>query len=145
MYAVIPFFLLLNCNENKGKTNKELSQNDTIKPQTKISVYKEYDEKGNLISLDSSYSYFYSNIKNDSILEKEIFKKFKLDFHKNFMPIDSLSMSDLFQSNLFKLNEFYTDEFFQNNLKLQQEQMTKIYKRLDSIKNIFYKKQFLIE
>ena len=141
MYLVTLFLLLLSCNENKSKMNKELSQNDTIKPETKIRVHKEYDKYGNLISIDSSYSAFYSNIKNDSILEKEIFKKFKLDFDKNITPMDSIFMNDFFIDESFRLNDFYTDEFFQNSFKLQQERLKNMFKRMDSIKNSYYNKQ----
>lgn len=63
---------------------------DTIQPKTTIQVHKEYDENGNLIRLDSTYTYFYSNIKNDSILERDIYKKFKLGFDKELTPLDSV-------------------------------------------------------
>jgi len=145
MYTVTLFFLLLNCIDNKDKMNTELSQNDTIKPQTKISVHKEFDKYGNLISIDSSYSYFYSNIKNDSMVEKETFEKFKLDFDANFKSLDSIFMNDYFINEPFKSNHFYTDKFFQKNFKLQQEHIKRMFKRMDSIKNSYYKKQIFDE
>ena len=137
-------FFLSACN-GQTKSNKEAQKNDTIKPQTKITVHKEYDEQGNLISLDSTYSYFYSNIKNDSILEREIFDKFKLDFDNRFQSMDSLFMKDFFNESPFRINDFYTEDYFQQNFKLHQERINDMFKRMDSLKNSFYKKQIFKE
>ena len=62
--AIMLTVTLSGCNGQKWK--KEIA--DTAKvntPKTDIRVNKEYDENGNLIKYDSSYSYFYSNSKNN--------------------------------------------------------------------------------
>lgn len=133
-------FLLVSCN-GQIKSEKQGQQQDTIKPEIDISVHKEYDEQGNLISIDSIYSYFYSNIKNDSLLEKEIFNNFKLDFNSRFKSIDSLFMKDFFIEAPFKLNDFYTEEYFQNHYKEHQKRIENLYKQMDSLKNRYYLKQ----
>lgn len=143
----LALFLLMalsffNCQSqnNKAKTKKEVTK-DTIKPQTKIKVNKQYDEFGNLISMDSTYTYFYSNIKGDSLLESDIFNKFKLDFNKQFMPLDSMFMQDIFKGSPFKNHNFYTDDFFRDNFKSHQKRIDKLLQQMDSVKNNFYKKQ----
>ncbi|NNC69762.1 MAG: hypothetical protein HKN90_02955, partial [Flavobacteriaceae bacterium] len=90
---------------------------------------------------DSTYSSFYSNIRNDSILEKKIFNTFKNNFNNRFHSFDSLFIDDFFNDDPFKLHDFYTDEFFQNNLKLHQKRMQDIFREMDSVKNKFYKKR----
>lgn len=143
IFAILLSFLLTNCN-SQNKPKQELVQKDSIKPQTKIRVNKEYDEQGNLISIDSSYSYFYSNIKNDTLMEKEIFDKFKLDFDNRFTSLDSIFSNDFFKGSPFEMNDFYTNDFFQDNFKLHQDRMNKMLKEMDSIKNNFYKKESFI-
>lgn len=140
MYAVLLSFTVTSCNGQK-KLDKTIVSNDTIKPKTNISVHKEYDENGNLISVDSTYTYFYSNIKNDSALEKEIFDRFKLNFNDHFEPIDSIFMDNFFENTPFNLNDFYTDDFFQQNFKNHQQKLEQIFKEMDSLKNSYYREQ----
>lgn len=137
IFSLLLSFSLTNCNGQESN-NKTTSKNDTVKPQIKSEVYKEYDEDGNLIRIDSTYSYFYSNIKNDSILEQQFFKDFKMGFEDNFSTIDSLFMQDFFMDTPFKMNDFYTDDFFENRFNLQQNNIKEIFKRMDSIKNHYY-------
>ena len=140
LFISLVSFLSTSCN-SQTKTEKGSNLNDTIKPKIDIKVQKDYDENGNLISVDSTYSYFYSNIKNDSILEKEIFDKFKLNFEGHFRPLDSIFMGDFFGQDPFNINNFYTDEFFKNNFKMHQKRMEQIMKEMDSLKNNYYRKQ----
>lgn len=137
--AVLLSFSLTSCS-GQEKSKEIAQQKDTIKPQVKVDVKKEYDEYGNLIRIDSTYSSFYSNIKGDSLLEKEIFEKFRKQFHTRHFSIDSLFMDDFFTEDPFKLHDFYTDEFFQNNFKLHQERLENIFREMDSIKNRYYKR-----
>lgn len=138
--CILLVFSFASCKGQKAQ--EKITENlDTIKPQTKVSVKKEYDEYGNLVRIDSTYSSFYSNIKNDSILEKKIFNTFKNNFNNRFHSFDSLFIDDFFNDDPFKLHDFYTDEFFQNNLKLHQKRMQDIFREMDSVKNKFYKKR----
>ncbi|MET2984142.1 hypothetical protein [Aureibaculum conchae] len=130
-------FSLTSCI-GQEKTDKNNSEKDTIQPKINTSVHKEYDENGNLISIDSTYSYFYSNIKNDSILEQQFYKDFKMGFDNNFKNIDSLFMKDFFMDTPFKMNDFYTDDFFENRFELRQKIMRDVFKRMDSLKNSYY-------
>lgn len=118
-----------------------LNENDTIKPKTSYKVHKEYDEDGNLISVDSTYTYFYSNIKGDSLMEQKVFKNFKHGFDKNFMDMDSIMSSDFFNDNLFRMHDFYTDDFFSNRFRMNDRSVEDIFRKMDSLKNSFYKDQ----
>lgn len=139
-HVIICSLVLTSCN-GQTKSDTLVKNKDTIKPKVNIKVYKEYDEKGNLISIDSTYTYFYSNIKNDSILEKEIFNNFRLDLNNQFKPFDSLFMKDFFQDSPFRIPDFYTDDFFQNNYKSHKKRIENIFKEMDSLKNRYYLKQ----
>jgi len=140
MFTVFVSLMLVSCN-GQNKLEKTTDKKDTIKPEIDINVHKEYDENGNLIRVDSTYTYFYSNIKNDSLLEKEIFDRFKLNFKGHFKPIDSLFMEDFYKDEPFNLDNFYTDEFFKDNFKFHQKRIDDIFKQMDSLKNSFYKRE----
>ncbi|MEO9570053.1 MAG: hypothetical protein ABJH82_06410 [Polaribacter sp.] len=129
-----------NCQSQNSKVkNNTQQQLDTIKPKTKIQVNKEYDKYGNLKRLDSSYSYFYSNITGDTILEREIFNKFNLNLNRQFKPFDSLFTNNFFNGSPFNKPNFYTDDFFKNNYKSHQKRIDKLLQQMDSMKNNFYK------
>ena len=140
--TILLSFFLTSCNGQK-KVDQALNKMDTIKPQTNFSVHKEYDEYGNLISVDSTYTYFYSNIKNDSILEKQLFNNLKFDFSNRYHSIDSLLMKDFFSGDPFKMEDFYTNDFFENGFLLQQKGIREIFKEMDSLKNRYYKEKQL--
>ena len=140
MFTVFVSLMLVSCN-GQNKLKKTTDKKDTIKPEIDINVHKEYDENGNLIRVDSTYTYFFSNIKNDSLLEKEIFDRFKLNFKGHFKPIDSLFMEDFYKDEPFNLDNFYTDEFFKDNFKFHKKRIDDIFKQMDSLKNSFYKRE----
>ena len=142
LVATLLFFSLTSCNAQVN-SKKSDEKKDSIQPEVNISVNKEYDENGNLIRVDSMYTSFYSNIKSDSILEKQIFEKFKRNFDLNFKPIDSIFMKDSYMMDPFKEFDFYTDDFFENHFRFRQERMKDIFKEMDSLKNSFYKQKQL--
>jgi len=143
MLISIISFLLTSCN-GQFKTEKQLVvKKDTIKPIEKVKVIKEYDDEGNLISIDSSYYYFYSTIKNDTLLEKEIFDKLKNDMDIQFKSIDSLFKNDFLIKSPFNIQDFYTNDFYLNQLKFHNKNIENIIKEMDSIKNKFYANQKL--
>jgi hypothetical protein len=55
--------------------------------------------------------------------------------------MNELFMDSFFKDELFKMNDFYTDDFFEKNLLREKEQMNNFIKKLDSIKNHFYKEK----
>src|SRR5688572_31969462 len=62
-------FLFTACHEKtNGQTAKaETKQADsTTKPQVNIRVNRHYDDKGNVIGFDSTYTSFYSNVEGDT-------------------------------------------------------------------------------
>lgn len=139
--AVLTAFSIMSCTGQKH-TEKTTDNTDSIQPETNFSVHKEYDEHGNLISVDSTYTYFYSNIKNDSLREQEIFNNFKMNLGDHFQSMDSLFMNELYNNQMpFNMNDFYTDDFFQKNFDLKRENIQNIFKQMDSLKNSFYNEQ----
>ncbi|WP_456378267.1 hypothetical protein [Lutibacter sp.] len=140
VFIVISLFIFYSCQSQVNKD--EIKKNE---PKTNIVVHKEYDEDGNLIRIDSSYSYVYSNIKNDSILEEKLFENLKLSFNNRSKELDSIFTNSFFNDKLFKTNGFYTNDFFERNNTQHEKEIKEILKIFDSIKNKFYSNTFQIE
>ena len=137
------FFLMLNIFLNSCQAQEEKKSNsidlEKNKPQTKITVNKEYDEDGNLIHYDSTYSYYYSNIKGDSLLADSIFKNFQKSLFEQF----PMSQSPFFESFFFEDSlweyDFYKSDFFRERYRLNQQRMEDLFREMDSLKNSFFR------
>lgn len=136
--------VLVGC---KGQVTDKTGSNklDTInkiEPKTNIKVNKEYDENGNLIRYDSTYSYYYSNIEGDSLLRDSVFNKFRNFFHEEYNFSDEPFFNNLFfQDSLLKY-DFYNNDFFIKRFKNNQMQMNDFFLQMDSLKNRFFEYQF---
>jgi hypothetical protein len=131
---------LSGCNGQKGK--KDMA--DTVQvnaPKTDIRVNKEYDKNGNLIKYDSTYSYFYSSIKNNEWKRDSIFENFKNHFNQNyFFSNEPYFHNMFFQDSLLKY-DFYKKDFFYDRFIQNMNRMDRLFREMDSVKNGFYKEQ----
>ncbi|HZJ79598.1 MAG TPA: hypothetical protein VFC69_03365 [Dysgonamonadaceae bacterium] len=135
-------FILSGCTQQENKLqNTELS-NDKDAPIEDIVVKKEYDEDGNIIRYDSTYSSFYSNIKDDKFAEDSILKDFKSMFEKKYPFSYNPSFNDfLYRDSLMKY-DFYKKDFFSNRFNQNKERIDKMLEEMDSVKNKFFDEQF---
>ena len=140
-HIVLAFLLSLSsCNGQSGKGKKDTSAKNA--PKTDIKVNKEYDKNGNLIRYDSTYSSYYSNILNDSVLGDSIFNNFKSKFNQKYLFSQQPYFNDFFfQDSLLKY-DFYKNDFFSNRYKNNMQRMDELFLEMDSMKNLFFKKQF---
>lgn len=125
------------------------SLNDTIaingvKPQIKIKVNKIYDENGNVIGYDSTYVWSYSNSPENknfiTINPDSLIHEFKPLFDRNFTDVPLNPFDNKFFNDTTMLFDFFNNEHFfekwQNELFNFQNEI----KRMDSLKEIFFKK-----
>lgn len=137
MVAVAVFLGYLNCN---GQIAENGTTTDKKGPKTNIKVNKEYDEQGNLIRYDSTYSYSYSNMDNDSIPADSIFNMFRDHFNHQFGFSEDPFFKDFFFQDSLMKDDFFNDDFFMKRFKQNMEQMDNLFQEMDSVKNDFYKK-----
>ena len=127
----------------KGQDNdKKTNSLETGKPKTDIKVNKEYDENGNLITYDSTYSYYYSNIENDSILRDSIFNNFRNHFNKTYKFSDEPFFNNFFFNDSLIMYDFYKNDFFEKRFRNNRDHINRLFYEMDSIKNLFFEKQF---
>ena len=131
-----------SCNgQDKQIKNDKLSAVKNA-PQEDIKVNKEYDKDGNLIRYDSTYTYFYTNIENDTIAEDSIFTNFKNLFDLQYPFSYKPYFNDLFFEDSLMKYDFYKKDFFIERFKQNIEQTEKMFQEMDSIKNHFFNEQF---
>ncbi|MCD6111727.1 MAG: hypothetical protein J7J86_00515 [Bacteroidales bacterium] len=134
--------ILSSCNgQEKQSKNNKLSGFKNV-PKEDIKVNKEYDKDGNLIRYDSTYTYFYSNIENDTITEDSILKKFKKLFYSQYPFSQKSYFNDLFFEDSLMKYDFYKKDFFTERFRKNIERAEKMFQEMDSIKNKYFMEQF---
>jgi len=133
--------ILNSCNGQK-KTEKTELLNDTITPKTNIIVNKEYDDKGNLIRYDSTYSSYYSNIETNKLLGDSVLNNFKNYFNQSYGFSNQPYFNNFFFEDSLLKYDFYKRDFFSNRFENNMEHMDKLFMEMDSLKNSFFYQQF---
>lgn len=125
LFLLLSFFLYSFINQNDNSKNYSPDNDDSLKinqPKIDVKVNKKFDEKGNMIQYDSSYSIIYSspgtdiqfyNLDNDSIFSQFKNSMQENDFFKHFPDMD-------FQNDFFKMDTW-------DNMKRMQEMMNKMF------------------
>jgi hypothetical protein len=139
--SILFSLIIVSCNGQKNEN--AISKAKDNQPKTNILVNKEYDDSGNLIKYDSTYSYYYSNIENDNLLRDSIMNQFKRSFNKQYLFSKDPFFNDFFFQDSLLNFDFYTKDFFLNRYQNNPQRMNQLFMEMDSIKNLFYREQFM--
>jgi hypothetical protein len=115
-YTIAIFLVWNNCHGQTGQKEDEKAHKKNM-PESNISVNKEYDENGNIIRYDSTYSWSYSSSESDSLLNDTLFFGDKRFFdRKNLFPDVPFFGDDFFNFRFLNDSIFsdrsFSDEFF---------------------------------
>lgn len=134
LILVLMFSGLVSCQTQDVKSGKQIQGKK--KPHEEIIVNKKYDDKGNLIEFDSTYSSYYSTYLGDTLNTDSILKNFNLYFNHR---LNGIGYYDLFGEDSTFVPGFFHDDFFEQQFFNQDEMMLRIMREMDSIKNEFFK------
>ena len=132
--------LLSGCNGQKMESAMDKGKRN--KPETNITVNKEYDEDGNIVKYDSTYSYYYSNIENNKFAGDSIMKLFRERFNNRYFFSEDPFFDNLFFQDSLLDFDFYKKDFFRNRFFDNWRHMDQLFLEMDSIKNNFFNYQF---
>lgn len=151
---LICLFLLAfsGCNgqTQKGKSEPAETQKVTplkgdslAAPRIDVKVNRQYDNNGNIVKFDSTYSYFYSGPKGPKQLGNDsVFSSFRSFFEKNYPDLmDRRTNNIFFSDSLFKY-DFFNEDYFQKRFELNNKMFEDMYQQMDSIKRGFMKKNY---
>jgi hypothetical protein len=144
---VLLSFLVGGCNGQKKENEKSSKQiaavDTTANPKTDIRVNKKYDDKGNLIQYDSTYSYFYSSpgFKN-SISSDSLFNNFKIPLRNDYKGLLDENMNSIFfNDSLFKY-DFYNSDYFSKRFHMNMLQFENMFRQMDSLKSDMFRQTY---
>src|SRR5699024_599604 len=112
------FFLGSYAQEKEENSHSQTTTKET--PKGSWTVHKEYDEEGNLIASDSTYTYSWSSRNGEEIPAKKLDSI--LQEMRSHFPSFKNSFSDGFDLEEFR-DSFFGDQNFQDFFKQGFEQM----------------------
>lgn len=125
---------LVACHSQVPK--KDLSKKDKKNPNEEIVVNKKYDENGNLVAMDSVYTYYYSNIEGDTLMTDSLLSDFDTYFGENF---SGFSQDHFFDMDSDYMHGFFHGNYFEKSFLDQEGHLLRMMQQMDSIKNEFFK------
>lgn len=135
-------------NEKPLKSEKPLAAEEktdsTFKqPHVNIDVNKQYDDEGNLIGYDSTYTYVYQSFDGDSVhLNMDsVFNNFQPLFQQNFDFYSNNLMQGFFEKDSLFYHDFFNDSFFQKRFRMQSRDFEEMFRKMDSLKNRLYQEK----
>jgi len=128
--------------KNTDKTQVQ----DTLKnnPKIDIKVNKEYDDNGNVIRYDSSYTYIYTHPsgKTEELNIDSIFGSFKPFMFNRGFDLMKDPFNRFFEEDTFYQRHFFDDDFFMQQFENEMFRFEEMMKEMDSLRNIFLREGF---
>ena len=147
---IIPLFLFSaffsGCKNNPG--GEAMAQNpDTLmspQPKVDIRVNKQYDDAGNLVRMDSTYIWSYSNLEGDSVKVAadsllEMFKPFSFGAFPDTMD---LWLNPFFNFDSIFYTDFFRDNYFFDRWHREFKSLERELHKLDSLRDEFLKREY---
>jgi hypothetical protein len=149
MLFIIASLMLVSCHEKSNgqqtasakKGNATVAQDSLDKPKVNIKVNRHYDDKGNMIGFDSTYSSYYSNIKGDTSRMDSLINSFDQYFSRNHASLFNNNFNSLFFNDSLRYPDFFHNDFFMKRYELNDAYMRNMMRHMDSVKNRFYSEQ----
>ena len=135
LVAVFIFSGLVSCNSQTAKSGKNKDEKMS-KPHEEVTVNRKYDENGNLIEFDSTYTSYYSNVTGDTIAMDSVLSQFPEYFNNSF---DFDFPEYFFDTDSAWNPEFFHRDFFESQFMEKNEEMRRMIQQMDSIKNEFFR------
>ena len=124
------------CNGQDSVSNENASSSDPIDPpKVDVRVNKEYDDQGNLIRFDSTYSAIYEGRTPDKAFLDSVFKDFQPYFDLHHPWLEGRMSDDLFLRNGIIFEDFFHDDSFRRHLERDRTYFDDLIQRMDSSKN----------
>src|SRR5215216_6317038 len=135
--------MLSGCQGNadggrKDNAERTASNDSLSKPKVNIQVNRRFDQQGNLIGFDSTYSTLYSSIQGDTAAIDSAMRGFNTFFRKSNPSFFNDHFNPLFLDDSVRYPDFFHHDFFMKQYQLNDAYMKDMIQRMDSIKNQFY-------
>lgn len=139
IFLMLLSLLAQGCNSQKTKpveSHPYASSNDSLQPQVDIRVNKKFDDKGNLVQFDSTYTYYYSSKggKLQQLNADSLYAQFRTMFRSQYDDWFDRSFNPVFfNDSLFKY-DFMNSDYFDRRFELNKPIFRDLFRDMDSLK-----------
>lgn len=147
-FTVIALLLCTSCDkkseaQTKADEHKKITaKTDSLdKPKVNIKVNRHFDDKGNLVGFDSTYSSFYSNVKGDTTKMDSLMNSFDKYFYRDHASFWNQHFNNMFFTDSLRYPDFFHRDFFMKRYELNDAYMKDMMRSMDSLKNKFFYEQ----
>ncbi len=150
LLLLVASLLVTSCHEKTNDQNPKekkttMAKDSLNEPKVNIKVNKHFDDKGNMIGFDSTYTSYYSNIEGDTTRMDSLMNSFDRLFKKDHAFDFNNRFNSLFFKDSIRYPDFFHNDFFMKRYELNDHYFRDMMSRMDSIKNQFYKLHSLKE
>lgn len=143
--AILAVVFFTSCDKiSEAQTKQDNNKNIAVKadslnkPKVNIKVNRHFDDKGNLVGFDSTYSSFYSNVSGDTKKMDSLINGFDKYFFRDHASMWNRHFNDLFLTDSLRYPDFFHRDFFEKRYELNDAYMKDMMQRMDSVKNQFF-------
>jgi hypothetical protein len=131
------------CNENtNGQTSKnEIKRDSVSQPNVKIRVNRHYDDKGNVVGFDSTYTSFYADVNGDTATMDSMMRGFDRYFNLRHPFLLQNEFAPLFFNDSLRYPDFFHRDYFMKRYELNDAYLRNMMQRMDSIKNRYFQER----
>lgn len=137
--------MLLTFSSCDKKTNgqdsaeaSKMQKDSSDMPKVNIRVNRHYDDRGNLVGFDSTYSSFYSNVKGDTGKMDSLMENFDRYFNRNHSSFFDSRFDALFFKDTTRYPDFFHNDYFMKRYELNDPYLRGMMREMDSIKNHYF-------
>jgi hypothetical protein len=142
IYLTALGLILSSCHEKTNGQNStdanHASVDSTYKPHVNVKVNRHYDDKGNIVGFDSTYTSYYSNLQSDTAEMDSLMHRFDRYFDRDHFSFFRQQFDPLFFNDSTRYPDFFHKDYFLKRYELNDAYMRNMMERMDSIKNKFY-------
>ncbi|RAW02602.1 hypothetical protein DQQ10_00350 [Pseudochryseolinea flava] len=142
MMMTLLALLVSSCDKDSRSQIAQLKKNSAdsvMKPKIDIKVNRRFDEKGNMIGFDSTYTSYYSNMSGDTAGMDSLMGSFDRYFKKDHPLFFKNQFDPLFFNDSTRYPDFFHNDYFMRRYELNDQYMRGMMQQMDSIKNKFYR------
>lgn len=140
----LSLLLVTACQAQTEKSKKSVQAHTVLQPKVNWNVSKQYDNKGNLIGYDSTYTWMYSGQSGKDIetnMDSLMFT-FRRHFNKDFAALFNDKIGESPWNDSLFYNGFFKPDYLMKTYNENSFIIENMVRSIDSMRNSFLNKDY---
>ena len=144
MSMCLSLLVVTGCNAQTAKSKSQSFNDTSSRPRVEWKVNKQYDDKGNIIGYDSTYTWSYSTKsgKGLPVSADSVMNSFRRQFNTDFPDLFNNSFGGPVWNDSLFYNDFLKPDYFMRKYHDHYFDMEQMMRSLDSMRNGFLRQHY---